>query len=156
MIEAIESQRLFYCSRCHRLVSICLTCDRGQRYCSAQCAQSSRREKQCEAAARYRKTQKGRESARARQQRFRDRSGSVTHQGPAFAQVGGDAEPKRQQPADTGGREGKDPIAYIQCRVCSSPNNGFFRWAPSLPKRQRPTRSDRKLEASLTTDKLRQ
>ena len=153
MIEAIESQRLFYCSRCRCLVSVCLSCDRGQRYCSAQCAESSRREKLREAAARYRKTQKGKESARARQQRFRDRRSSVTHQGPEFAQIGGDGEPKRQLPAAPVGIEGKAPIAYNQCRVCSSIGNGFFRWAPSLPKRPRSTRSNRKPENSRVLDK---
>jgi hypothetical protein len=36
--------RLFLCARCRAQVFICRRCDRGNRYCNADCAQAARRE----------------------------------------------------------------------------------------------------------------
>ena len=83
--------RLFLCQRCRRQVLICSHCDRGQIYCSAQCAEISRREKHRRAEAHYQKTRRGALKHAARQQRYRKRQRQpqikpgqkkVTDQGP--------------------------------------------------------------------------
>jgi len=89
--RAIEdSHRMFNCARCHRLVVICRHCDRGQRYCSAGCAQVQRRHSVREAGRRYQRTPLGTRNNAARQKRWRWRIvTTVTHQGStALAPVG--------------------------------------------------------------------
>ena len=65
--------RLFNCKRCRSQVIICRSCDRGQVYCSKACSARSRTERRREARARYRRTEKGRETGRRRQRRYRIR-----------------------------------------------------------------------------------
>ena len=68
------------CARCHRLVVICRHCDRGQRYCSAGCAQVQRRHSVREAGRRYQRTLLGARNNAARQKRWRRRIvTTVTH-----------------------------------------------------------------------------
>ena len=76
-----RSARLFNCARCQCQVVICSHCDCYHRYCSANCAQLSRLDKQREAAIRYQLSPKGRHAHARRQQRYRDRQKEkVTHQ----------------------------------------------------------------------------
>ena len=71
---------MFHCARCCRLVVICTRCDRGQRYCSADCAQVQRRRSVGEACRRYQQTPLGARNNAARQKRWRLRIAStVTH-----------------------------------------------------------------------------
>jgi len=71
---------MFHCARCRRLVVICTRCDRGQRYCSADCAQVQRRRSVGEAGRRYQQTPLGARHNAARQKRWRLRSANtVTH-----------------------------------------------------------------------------
>ena len=73
--------RLFNCARCQCQVVICSHCDCSHRYCSANCAQLSRLDKQREAAIRYQLSPKGRLAHASRQQRYRERQKEkVTHQ----------------------------------------------------------------------------
>lgn len=72
------SARLFYCLRCHTQVVICRRCDRGQRYCGADCATAARRESSRRAACRYQRTRPGRFANAQRQQRFRDKAHDST------------------------------------------------------------------------------
>jgi hypothetical protein len=84
---------MFNCARCCRLVVICRFCDRGQRYCSADCAQVQRRRSVREAGSRYQQTPLGARNNAARQRRYRLRIvTTVTHHtSPA-------QDPVRQEP----------------------------------------------------------
>ena len=71
---------MFNCARCCRLVVICRFCDRGQRYCSADCALLQRRRSVREAGRRYQQTPLGARNNAARQKRWRLRiAATVTH-----------------------------------------------------------------------------
>lgn len=93
------SVRMFNCVRCHALVSICRSCDRGNRYCSKSCSDWARRRSLREAGARYQRTEKGATQAAQRQAAYRQRrKESVTHQ-PAQAST---SEPGTESRAEVG------------------------------------------------------
>jgi len=77
--------RLYNCHLCHCQVIVCRHCDRGQIYCSSQCASKARRLSCRAAAKRYQNTYQGRLKHAARQHRYRvriaQRVKKVTHQG---------------------------------------------------------------------------
>ena len=73
--------RLFLCARCRNTVTICSHCDRGQRYCSADCSRLARSCAQRAAAQRYQNSRKGRHAHARRQGQWRARQQIVTHQG---------------------------------------------------------------------------
>lgn len=77
----LPTGRLFLCARCRAQVFICRRCDRGQRYCAAQCASAARRESLREAGRRYQLTRRGRHVHAARARRYRIRHQFVTHHG---------------------------------------------------------------------------
>ena len=78
----IESTgRLFSCAHCHKQVIICSCCDRGQRYCSPDCATISRNKSQRAASHRYQQSRKGRLKHALRNRHYRHRKQIVTHQG---------------------------------------------------------------------------
>lgn len=68
--------RLRFCAHaaCRAAFTICVSCDRGQRYCSPECRLEVRRRQRFEANGRYQQTGPGRESHRLCQQRYRDRT----------------------------------------------------------------------------------
>jgi len=68
-----QSHRLFLCGCCLAQVQVCRSCDRGQRYCSPQCAAQARRQRQREAGQRYQRTERGRQRHAARQHAYRQR-----------------------------------------------------------------------------------
>jgi hypothetical protein len=75
-----DSHRMFHCAGCHGQVMICRRCDRGQRYCSAECAHSGRRRSVREAGRRYQRSPLGARNNAARQKRWRLRiATTVTH-----------------------------------------------------------------------------
>ena len=78
--------RLYSCARCDAQVSLCLRCDRGNRYCLRGCARIRRRESLRRAGARYQRSYPGacRHAARQRAWRARCRQ-KVTHQGSVAA-----------------------------------------------------------------------
>ncbi len=77
-----RTARLYHCHRCHAQVIICSSCDRGQRYCSRECAVSARLESRRRAGKKYQSTHSGRFHNADRQQRFQERQKQkVTHQG---------------------------------------------------------------------------
>ena len=107
------SYRLYNCGRCAALVLICRDCDRGQRYCSAQCGVRSRREQTRRAQARYQRTRPGAMRHADRQQTYRDRlAQKVTHQGskPAVVARNVSATTLRQAPTHA--------TAAIHHRLC--------------------------------------
>jgi hypothetical protein len=83
-----QSYRLYSCRRCARQVRICRFCDRGNQYCTAECAQMRRRESLRRAGARYQSSFRGacRHAARQRVWRAR-RAQKVTHHGSPEADV---------------------------------------------------------------------
>ena len=79
--------RLFLCPRCRAQVLICGRCDRGQRYCTAECSRTMRRASVRDAGRRYQRTRRGRHLHAARARRYRARNKIVTHQGSPVAEV---------------------------------------------------------------------
>lgn len=73
--------RLFLCAGCRKQTQICQKCDRGQIYCSKECATAARRQTQRGASKRYQQTPQGQSNHRRRQQEYRARLARVTHQG---------------------------------------------------------------------------
>lgn len=83
-----NAHRVYSCARCHERVRICQSCDRGQAYCSPECSAAMRRERQRQAARRYRATVDGRQRNAERQRRHRARQRlpiAVTHHGDTAA-----------------------------------------------------------------------
>jgi len=76
------SARLYNCARCHRQVTICRYCDRGNIYCGGKCANEARKESLRRSSTFYRSTRRGRAANARRQKRFRQRQREkVTHHG---------------------------------------------------------------------------
>ena len=73
--------RLFLCAGCRRQAVICGHCDRGQRYCSEECAARARRLSLQAAGRRYQGSPRGRQLHAARARRYRARCEIVTHHG---------------------------------------------------------------------------
>jgi hypothetical protein len=73
--------RLYHCAGCRRQCLVCVSCDRGQRYCAEGCAQEARARTVRAAGARYQQTRSGKFAHAARQRRYRARQQKVTHQG---------------------------------------------------------------------------
>jgi hypothetical protein len=73
-----ETLRRFLCAQCRVAVLLCTACDRGQRYCSVQCARSARRQSQRESDRRYQSSQRGHLNHAERSRRYRQRCRSVT------------------------------------------------------------------------------
>lgn len=71
-----EGYRIFNCLRagCHVQVTLCGRCDRGQRYCSRECAMLSRAEQVRAASAWFQHTPRGARLHAGRMQRCRERS----------------------------------------------------------------------------------
>ncbi len=81
-----DSDRLYLCAACRRLVRICRSCDRGQIYCrDGDCRVDGRRVSTRLARRRYQSTPKGARNNARRQKRHRARRArnrpTVTHQG---------------------------------------------------------------------------
>lgn len=74
-----ESLRRYRCARCHTEVLICGHCDRGNQYCSGDCARMRRRQSLTAAQKRYQQTPQGRIKHRTRQRIYRAHKESVTH-----------------------------------------------------------------------------
>jgi hypothetical protein len=77
--------RLRICGRaaCRALFTICVSCDRGQRYCSPECRSEVGRQQRHDANCRYQQIDLGRNSHRRCHQRYRERASQppVTDQG---------------------------------------------------------------------------
>jgi len=75
------SGRLFLCLACRCQAVICRCCDRGQVYCSGDCARRARRQSLQAAARRYQASFPGRRTHAARMGRYRAWQERVTHHG---------------------------------------------------------------------------
>lgn len=74
--------RLFLCASCRAQTVTCSACDRGQRYCSPECAAHVRSACVREAGRRYQNSERGRAAHAERMRRCRAKKADVTHQGP--------------------------------------------------------------------------
>lgn len=117
--------RLFDCARCHRRISLCSHCDRGQRYCRA-CAPVARRKSTRAAGYRYQRTRRGRHCHAARQARYRsrqrERAEKVTHRGTP--------EGVARTTLDRVGRSTREPLydpRNPRCMQCGESCRGFVR-----------------------------
>jgi len=127
-----DTQRLFYCDRCHAQVVICQRCDRGNRYCGEVCARAARRDGQRASNRRYQTTSQGRQLHAERQARYRRRTSGkpdVTERGRQTVAVG--APEKERNKAVL-------PAAPGQvCPVCGASRTSFLRLGP----RKRPRKA---------------
>ena len=122
-----ETHRLFLCARCRAPVRVCSGCDRGQRYCSRDCAVVCRRESVRRAGRRYRRTPHGRRSGAERQRRWRERARrreNVTHQGPRGTTV--EAQVAAME-ASSKGEDCQAASAALVCDFCGEPCGEFAR-----------------------------
>jgi hypothetical protein len=113
--------RLFLCARCRSAVVICSDCDRGQRYCSADCSRQARTCAQRAAAKRYQDSRKGRHAHARRQAQWRARKKKVTYQGsppPPCADV---LTPDEATARQTGANQS------CKCHFCGRPVSVFVR-----------------------------
>jgi len=75
-----QTYRLYNCARCAQQVRICRECDRGNQYCTGECAQIRRRESLRRAGQRYQGSYRGACAHAARQRAWRERqTQEVTH-----------------------------------------------------------------------------
>lgn len=65
-----NTARLFNCNRCHKQVTICSHCDRGNIYCSKACSSSAKTESLRRASHRYQATLRGKHNHAERQKRY--------------------------------------------------------------------------------------
>jgi hypothetical protein len=99
MLEApVDSVRLRACCgpACGALFSVCVSCDRGQRYCSDLCRKGARQAQVRAASRRYQSSGTGKQAHRCRQRAYRERCSTerVTHQ--ALASVSSADQASRQ------------------------------------------------------------
>jgi hypothetical protein len=73
MTQGKAEFRMRQCNRCGALFCICVSCDRGQRYCSDECRSQARREQVRAAKRRHQQSKEGKEDHRDRQRDYRER-----------------------------------------------------------------------------------
>lgn len=133
------SQRMFCCSLCGALASICSSCDRGQVYCSADCSKKARAAAIRRVARRYQATKRGAANHAERQRRYRQReTAGVTHQGSTvksrssrcralvwivagLAALPPSTSASAQQPASS------QPSSTLSCLSCRTSGDGYHR-----------------------------
>ena len=126
--------RLYNCARCHRQVTICSHCDRGNIYCGKSCADRARSTSLRAAGKRYQRTRRGRFNHAERQRRYRSRSKKVTHQGSLELPANDPLTTRSEAPSSVVVVEDE----AIRCHFCGRLCSGFLRLeylhrtAPSL------------------------
>jgi hypothetical protein len=151
---------MFNCARCHRLVVICTRCDRGQRYCSAPCAQVQRKRSVREAGRRYQRTRPGARNNAARQKRWRTRIvTTVTHHpSPTHKhlreELPGENAPKETCDATSNRAfviSNRTPVTILagqpvrRCDFCGRLCGSYTRWGTLSAERRRGWRPDLRL-----------
>ena len=98
--------RLRFCAHaaCRAAFTVCVSCDRGQRYCSPECRLEMRRRQRHEANRRYQQSESGREAHRLCQERYRNRTPQPTVTDQPFAQITSEPPPQ--------------PRTVCQCVIC--------------------------------------
>ena len=82
--NAILRLRICGHAACGAVFTVCVSCDRGQRYCRPACRSAARRQQRHDANRRYQQSEPGREAHRRCQRRYREGTARapVTDQGP--------------------------------------------------------------------------
>jgi hypothetical protein len=130
-----SSARLFLCNHCRQQVIICRRCDRGQLYCSPDCALEVRRRNQHDARRRYQATDRGRRMHADRSRKYRARGSRVTDQGPTFSpqpETARAAAMATQPPVMIAARR------ITACDLCGNPVSDMVRLSPIRRPRRRP------------------
>ena len=109
-------------SDCTIVFDICVSCDRGQIYCSGECREAARRLRRSEANRRYQASQKGRDAHRRCQRRYRDRSALVTDQGPPLI-----TSPQANL------SDSKVLVAQCRCVICGKASRWINPYPPPPP-----------------------
>ena len=120
--NAILRLRICGHAACGAVFTVCVSCDRGQRYCSPECRSEVRRRQRHDANCRYQQSELGRDSHRRCQQRYRERTSkpSVTDQG--IVTVTSPTPPPR--------------ATVCQCAICGR-HSLWIDPFPSVPRRFR-------------------
>ena len=126
-----ESNRMFQCPRCRRVVSICRSCDRGNVYCSVECSASARRESIRRASRAYQRAPRGTALHLRRQRRYRERLKQVvTHQGSQnrsqALKTHRVALAIAMRYAGTSSGNYQSVLRVDECRSCRKPGNGWY------------------------------
>ncbi len=140
------------CARCHRLVVICSRCDRGQRYCSAPCAQVQRRRGLREARRRYQRTPLGARNNAARQKRWRIQiATTVTHHtSPAQNHLREEPPGENVKKEACDATSNRKPITTLRsepgprCDFCGRPCGSYTRTGTLSAERRRGWRVSRR------------
>lgn len=127
--DAPLGHRLFACGTCCKHCTVCLDCDRGQKFCSEPCRVEGRKATVRAAARRYQNTHVGRGKHAERQRRYRsrkragerapDRSTPVTHH-PAPKRT---SEPEAK--LDSAAVKSAVRYHHPPCVTCKMPSNGW-------------------------------
>lgn len=133
--ESSSSARFYLCVRCYSRALVCSSCDRGQIYCTPECAREGRKERQRSARQRYQAGTRGRAMHAERSRRFRARRRSVTDHSSRVAAPetlqAVSAAPPRRRSAFVGSQ-------HFVCNGCACAVSEFFRRDTlARPKRAR-------------------
>jgi len=131
--DAILRPRFCAHTACRAAFTICVSCDRGQRYCSPECRLEVRRRQRHEANRRYRQSKPGRESHRLCQQRYRNRARQPAVTDQPIAPITSGAAP--------------DPPTVGQCAICGRRSP----WIDPFPTIPRQLRRSKLLSHGITT-----
>ncbi len=137
---ALPSARTFMCGCCNTEVRVCGPCDRGQRYCSADCRIQSRLACQRRASVYYQSSRVGRINHARRQQQYRERQRQdkqqqvqqpepeqiVTHQGSQQASAGDLLVPEMEL-LDVMESQAEVPLTLLDCHWCRRAVSGVRR-----------------------------
>ena len=125
--ESFLRLRACVSSGCGAIFTICVSCDRGQRYCSEQCRATKRRRQRAAANSRYQQSEGGRECHRRSQQRYRDQKSETV------------------MVTDQGSESIISPVPSVRAPVCTCRICGkVSRWINPYPAVQRSLEASRK------------
>lgn len=120
-----STARLYQCMFCHKQVTICRKCDRGNIYCAGDCAVQARTISLKLAKVRYQATFIGKRHNAARQARFRKNHKKIVtyHTSPPSPQHDS-IESLEKKPEKT---ENDHKIAALTCCFCNKPVSCWLR-----------------------------
>lgn len=139
---ALLSARTYKCGWCHAQVHVCSPCDRGQRYCCANCRTQARLACQRRASVCYQSSRVGRFNHARRQQQYRERQRQekqqqeeeeeeqrqeqiVTHQG--SQQASADDVLATEKELDVIKNQADAPVSLLHCHWCKRAISGVRR-----------------------------
>jgi len=141
--EAVLLQRVCLGGHCRAVFFICSHCDRGHRYCSAECSAQARVEQRRRANRRHQQSPEGQLDHRDRQRDYRRRcrqpqphvtdQGSLSITSPASSDCG-PADAVNDPPPPPSPPEAQ-PVLWLRCRICGRAGR-FIDPFPRIPRRR--------------------